>query len=1025
MVTDNRNYQFEGALATRELVGRKDLIGQFKKILAKKAKTPRIIFYWAQGGMGKTRLVKELLKIAKAQKGVRVVKTLVDLYHVNTHTPNGFADALYDALEQPSDIFAEYQEKRKTLQLLLARGEVSKATEAQRQEALSAFNNCIQAATAKMPLVIALDTAEKAIYGKFDNIFETAEGWEWFCKSFPKWGNVIILLAGREQSKELLKNIKHIVPPEAIELVEIKRFTEKESLEYFEEVRKTAVDLRAVDIVKKLDELDETIKKAAHFCSNGVPIMLAVMTENLSGKEGIPSVLFSKLEDLKKKSPKEMHGIREKFEKQLVDALMPTQIGETIVALGRAPKGVDEKLLSLLLGVSVESARVRLQEVKSLSFVKKRPSDERVFLHDEMYGILNRRVFYDNPEDDSLKEKGDNAIRQYYREAIDENLIRLNSLFAPIENGRARDLDSIELIKINSERVALLTEDVYYRLRQNPIKGYRRFYRYVREATLSGNVMLESHLQSELASFLSEIQKLEPFESEVYRNLFSWSVLLRRVTRAWASQRYDLALSEAAKIRKKHAKTLQQTSPGSEAMLSTWEAYTLILYKHNLNDAQKKLDRAIQLVEGALVPSDEPDVVNWRLSAVLGFAYRVRGYLFRVKGLLGPAVEDYRRAVFLFRKVNLRIELATTLNDMGFAMSEQGNSVDARVLIEDALRIRYKLGQRVPIGQSYSTLATLDVKDGRYKDAVDNAERALSLFAALNDERRSGMAYNVLSEAQRRYSGTLADPTARIQWLRDALDSAEKAYQIFDKIGERSRQAEALIESGCAYRDWVRVRSLAPSGRDDIEQLAKNCERDLRKAAKLAGKDTIHFQIDALIDLAWLRYYQMREGKQLESVIREVEKAIPDGYFVSEKKGVPDIPREQAHVQIWSEMGKLYVLRGQYHFGKYYYEETPKNSWAIENKAKGTKERVKNKEQLELAAENYFYGLQHSAIFSSSYHALNKAKGQVYDNLKNLREEELIVISKKIRQLGGRYNLDKNNRVMEDFLKFHALWYGD
>src|SRR5688572_12141374 len=119
-VYEHRN-QIGGALATRDLVGRKDLIERFDKALENSTDQPRVIFYWAKGGMGKTRLLDSLLKLAREKGGMRVAKNLVDFYHMNTHTPNGLADALYEVLTPPYDEFGEYLKKRQALEIDLAR----------------------------------------------------------------------------------------------------------------------------------------------------------------------------------------------------------------------------------------------------------------------------------------------------------------------------------------------------------------------------------------------------------------------------------------------------------------------------------------------------------------------------------------------------------------------------------------------------------------------------------------------------------------------------------------------------------------------------------------------------------------------------------------------------------------------------------------------------------------------------------------------------------------------------------------
>lgn len=1014
MATENRHYQMEGALATLELVGRDDLVERYEKFLGRTTGQPRVIFYWAKGGMGKTRLLNKMLRLAGKTKDAQVAENLVDFYHVNNHTPNGLAETLYKMLRQSGE-FKEYLQKRDELEFRLATGNIDKATSDQRAEALEAFNIGIRAITSKSPLVIALDTAEKALYGLFDGKLETADGWKWFCNSLPHWGNVTILLAGREESKSLLADIEKSILPENVEVVEVVPFSESQSLQYFDKVR----EVLGKEIAEKIEKLPENTRKLAHIYSGGLPILLALLVENLSADRRIPRVLTS--EDANKKSSEEIKEISENFKKELIEDLMAAdRIGETVLALGRAPKGVDETLLSLLLVVPVEDARARLEEVKGLSFVKTFPLDDRFFLHDEMYAILNQQV-YSKSQDAVKKEKAEHAILTYYHDhRIQKNREAMNALFDPIEKGQTNTLSvAKKLIEINNERIVALTDLVYYRLRQNPVEGYKRFYRYTREATLSRNMLFELHLQSELASFLTEWntqgRSEEIAEAGISQDMLDWSVLIRSVTMAWGSMQYEKVLEAAAKIREDHADTLKKTSPGSDAMLSAWEAYALI-FQQQFDPARTKLDYAIRIIEEEIKNASISEIVKWRLNAVLGFAHRVRGYLFRVKGGMKDAIDDYRRAAALFKKVNLLIELAMTLNDMGFAMSEQGNSHDARAIVEEALRIRRYLGPRFPIGLSYSTLAMLDNMEGHYPDAIKHATYALSIFRALDNSRGLGLAYIGLSEAQRRHSGSLTDPEEKIRWLRDARDSAESARNIFRNLGEQYSQADALIEEGCAGRDWVKARLSAPSGRDNVRQLSQESEKALREAAKIVGNQVLHRQIDALLDLAWLRYYT-NEDELMEKIIKEVEEIIPGDYLLDKTTGKPQISHEAAYVRIWSEIGKLYILRGDYFFRKYF--EDNENG----KKEKDRKGRLKSGAELERATENYCLGLQYSSIFSPAYHALDKAKNQIYGKLKNLENEELTIVTNVVEKINSEYNL--NHNVMKEFLTYRALWNGD
>ena len=74
---------------------------------------------------------------------------------------------------------------------------------------------------------------------------------------------------------------------------------------------------------------------------------------------------------------------------------------------------------------------------------------------------------------------------------------------------------------------------------------------------------------------------------------------------------------------------------------------------------------------------------------------------------------------------------------------------------------------------------------------------------------------------------------------------------------EPSRRIEALIELGCGYRDWMKLRRRYQSDRDSVERLAQDSRNALEGAERLADKhNLLDLRLDALINEAWLDYYR-------------------------------------------------------------------------------------------------------------------------------------------------------------------------
>ena len=1005
--------QHTGAYATPQFVGRETIRKKIRLILNASSQKPRVIFLLGHGGIGKTRLGKETLEIAKEIRDqgqpLLVAEANVDMYHVTNHTPSGLAQALYEVLTPPSNPFLNYEREHRVLGRMWLAGEISNVAE-QIEKEIEAFQDDFIAVSKQRRIVIALDTAEKLVYGAKDSI-HIAEAWEWLLKALTEWQDVVIVLAGRAEAAPLAEEIRTLLGENLIE-IPVLPFQLEESLEYFKAVERAAIrgsDLAAAERVRTLSP--ETCEMI-HLYSGGNPILLALLVDFMitAGPGQLPSVLRTSVDEAHQKAPEELLTIQNTLEKEIIGRLRVTpRLGDTLIALGRVPKGADAELLSMILGCSPDEAQRRLLEVQRYSFVKTRPSDERVFLHDEMYAILYRQV-YNDPGDVIAAETTDNAVLTYYKEQNERIREELNKLYSAVETQGKERLDLNQLAEVHAQGRVLLTEIVYYRLRQNAQQGYMFCHRYLRDATLSGDWMLYIQIQTEMQSFL--LEKDPTREKNIIDNLevdlLLWEMVLLPVMRAWIKGDYHKLIEFSQKLRREHP----VLSPPNSALLNVWEAHARYFVSGNdddFNQALGLLDNTIAEIVSYLKDEQRLSEARlWQARAALAFAYRVRGYFKRVRGLMQNAIEDYQKAAVLFRQIDIRIDLATTINDMGFAMAELGQWADARSLVRDALGIRRYLGRRSPVAGSLNTLAMIDIREGSFKSAMDNADRALSLSRAIRDQRTMALALVALAEAQRRYGWTefVTDIEERVNLLRSARDHADEAFDVFIRLGERARMAEALIERGCACRDWVAVRLSNPSSRDNVNRLFEEAKQFLRDAATEAGETALYRKIDALVDLAWLGHVA-NSSDLIDEADQQVRKSISADYLINPQTGEPRVPRVQAQVLIWPYLGKLEVLHGLRIYRQYEKAESPDDQKAF----------------LLESTRRYFWGLQYSSLYGQDYQGIQEAKDQIYDLIKTLHAPKLSDMAKTITEIEKENHIE--NSAMKQFLRSRALWYGE
>jgi hypothetical protein len=245
----------------------------------------------------------------------------------------------------------------------------------------------------------------------------------------------------------------------------------------------------------------------------------------------------------------------------------------------------------------------------------------------------------------------------------------------------------------------------------------------------------------------------------------------------------------------------------------------------------------------------------------------------------------------------------------------------------------------------------------------------------------------------------------QIKNLRDACDCAQEARDIFDQTGERERQIEALINQGCAYRDWAKIRRVHPHSRENVARLAARSEKSLRLAIDVAGEEWLYRRVDALINLGWLGLYT-EVPELLEEATASAEAAIPAEYRFSKEHGYPVATWEHGQLLLWPQLGKLHVLYGHRIFHRYRVIE---NAESIDLHA------------LAKIALYYTLGLQYNELHGSDFPGLRTARDQVYAWLKYLDVQQLHAIAHQVQQVEAEFHVGPS--ALRRLLQNRALWY--
>lgn len=978
--------------ALPELVGRTQLLDQAVQALQSGKK--RVAFLIGRGGIGKTRVLQAIIKKLHGSSAVQVVEREVDLYHTEMHTTNGLADALYQASPfLVNDACAKMYEQL-IQQWVTGLGAGSADL---RREHLDLFAKILSTACQQRPVVLALDTAERLIYGLPhlpDYLRQQMAGaWSWLLNLLDKNPNLRLLIAGRPAAEPLCRELEAKLGADLVLRLDIEPLRTDEGLAYFAAVEQEAQRREDTNLLLRLGELGEDLRRQAVQWAGGVPIRLALMIDYLAMGGALPDLTTTP---------------QTAWEAFFFDQLRESPFYDILVALGRLPKGADPELVCRVLGCTVptkgEVEKALTNDIRRFTFVKvlNVPGlGERYFLHDEMYRLFREQVF-NRPTDAAAAERAYEAIADYYEEQLKTWRQETAALFRPVEDGYQNTVDGAKLSKLYRQQMALCTADVYYALRQDSSKGFRRRYRYTRDADLSGNVALDYALQAELLAFLGEQNGGR--NGGTLPPEFEGLLMMRPVVRAWVEEDYERALTEAANLRQQADAALQDDL--NAAILNTWEAYALIYLGRDLDKAENMLGEAIA---GATQHLTAPNPTRaWRAKAILAFASRVRGYLYDGQERLDKAEEDYKRAVPLWREINLQIELATTLKDLAYSLGLKGEFDPSRRLVWDALDLYRNLASIGNVGLALNAQALIRLMDGDYQEAIEGSRRAWRLGQAIGNRRLQGLAGLALAEALRRSvgPGTLPPLPRKLEVLEEALGYAQEALRQMELTGERAYIIQAHIELGCNRRNLVHLCSEHPElGKTEaeIEAYKRESADWLREAAAQAAKiGNTGLQLDALVNLGWLGYFARDEGLIAEATwaVRQAAAAL----YPDPQAAHPRLTDANRHfISHWEQIGKHYTMRGGIAYRAF--QAAP----------------AQGKDHLVEAGRLWTYALFFNSLKGTNYDHYRRAKDFIYQRLRSLNKDELTHVAHGVIEAENDLE-QKGSSLMRAFLQESFLW---
>ncbi|WP_129629862.1 ATP-binding protein [Candidatus Oscillochloris fontis] len=268
------------------------------------------------------------------------------------------------------------------------------------------------------------------------------------------------------------------------------------------------------------------------------------------------------------------------------------------------------------------------------------------------------------------------------------------------------------------------------------------------------------------------------------------------------------------------------------------------------NNRLGETDRGLELAQEALIIAQQAE---YDLGVAKSMAYLALAYEHR--GDLNAAMEYMQAAMVRFRQLGNLVEVATQLNNLGYIANAQGDFASALTFLEEGLRIAHDGGirymeiyllsnlgaalvgvkrhaeaeamvkrgiqmceqSRIKIFPDfYRDLSAIYLAQGRVDEAVEAAQRGLSLAREAGAPREVGVAWRALGMAM----ADLAEP------MGAALCFAESALLLDmpGMIADKGRTLRAWAAHEMRSGDAERGRKLLEQARDLFKQASLSHE---------------------------------------------------------------------------------------------------------------------------------------------------------------------------------------------------------
>jgi hypothetical protein len=785
---------------------------------------------------------------------------------------------------------------------------------------------------------------------------------------------VLFIVAGRRKEDEALyQNLARLAamgaPDSAAHLINLAGLDRQGIDKYLDVLANKLTQKGLAGLAEQLRDLDSAHRQALFQVTFGSPIALALALQIYIDQTS--SELDSLIEEQLASPEQTVPNAEKRLQAALVKTLAEQQTflaaSTAIRYMSLARKGLTPtRLRGLLDSTNQSHITIDFADLKDLIFVKELP-EKSLVLHDKMADWTEEGLYGASKERSrtiyrKMVELYDQEIAELDRK-IDDLTPKADPVESDLYDGKEHKPTEVQddpfahensrdFRLIRRQRRNLLIERMVYALRADPPTGYKQYFELAEEAFNAGRMDYESQIRSEFLGWWNHEASVKSGNYK-YRQQAASAGLSKAIVDA------DFAIRV---VQREYNRESPESSP-TERMARTVRLAEQILAEIDAGrfDAPPFARNMICIygdtAKGQLAQSEEQmtEVRNEfrthiaELEALLSletddeheeeeeqvlpleqfltlnalaFAHYELGFFESNYGNHGNAIAHYTSSLLPYRDLRLEINLARSLNDKAYSSAMVGDSNSAETTVEDALRLRKRLGFSYLIALSYNTLVIVRTLGERPITAVRYCDYAFRTFVGLNHEYGQMIASRALSEAHRRSAEYLhSNRGEQLKALERALTASQMALALAEKLlnDKDSLLAEVRDECGCVYRDLARFRFQNPEllkgkHEDVYEQSVKLLDSAVTLARGVPGART-HL-VDSMINRAYLSFYRLYtetiDDQTKDALLNVTWALVTDAIDkVPNQYRTPSAPEHNPNdlVVYWGYLSKAHALR--------------------------------------------------------------------------------------------------------------------